>query len=181
MIVTNNDEIASKSRSLRNLCFIPEKRFVHEEIGWNYRMTNLQAALGIGQLERLEKTIKMKINIGEIYNENLSDLNQINLPLKKTNYAENIYWVYGIVLKSETGLVSNEVMKKLRELSIGTRPFFYPMHKQPVFKRMGFFKNGVYPVSEEIYKYGFYLPSGLTLKNEQIKKVCFLLREILNQ
>ena len=73
----------------------------------------------------------------------------------------------------------DEVMKKLRDFSIGTRPFFFPMHKQPVFKRMGLFKKGIYPVSEEMYKYGFYLPSGLTLKNDQIKKVCFLLKEIL--
>jgi perosamine synthetase len=179
MVLTNNDSIAEHLRSLRNLCFTVQKRFVHEELGWNMRMTNVQAAIGVAQLERWDESIARKREIGKLYTELLKDVKGIQLPIEKTNYCDNIYWVYGILLtdKSKT---AEQVMKLLAEKGIGTRPFFYPMHLQPVLKRMGLFENEVYPNAEKMYYYGLYLPSGLALTNEQIHEVVKSLKEILN-
>jgi len=171
MIVTNNEVLAEKCRSLRNLGFLKEKRFIHEELGWNYRFTNLQAAVGLAQLEKLEDHINRKHEIGNLYDELLSDLSKIELPLPHTNYAQNIYWVYGIVIKEEVGMDAEEVMKKLKEKGIGTRPFFWPMHLQPVFNKMGMFLNEKYPVAENLAIKGFYIPSGVGITNEQIEFV----------
>lgn len=164
MVLTDNLELAERSKKLRNLAFEPDKpRFVHYELGWNYRMTNLQAAIGLAQLEQVEEHINRKRLIGKTYNDGLKDVKGIQLPLEKTDYAENIYWVYGILLKKEFGVNAKEMMKKLAELNIGTRPFFYPMHLQPVFVKMNLFKDTECPISEYISKFGFYLPSGLAL------------------
>jgi len=171
MIFTNDLEISNRCKSLRNLCFQSENRFVHKELGWNYRMTNLQAALGLAQLEKLDLTIKKKIKIGEMYDDNLKKVKNLQLPLRKTNFAKNIYWVFGILVHSEIGS-SKEFMEKLRKLKIGTRPFFYPMHCQPIFKEMGIFENKIFPISENLYKQGFYLPSGINLNKEDIIAVC---------
>ncbi|MEO6694991.1 MAG: DegT/DnrJ/EryC1/StrS family aminotransferase [Ignavibacteria bacterium] len=170
MIVTDDEVIAERCRSLRNLCFRQEKRFVHYELGFNFRMTNLQAALGVAQFERLEEFIIKKRNIGRLYNELFKDNPYVHLPLEKTEYAENIYWVYGILLKDNINFEAEEVMNKLGIKNIGTRPFFYPMHQQPVFKNMNLFKNENYPVAEKLSSRGFYIPSGLALTEEQIKK-----------
>ncbi len=169
MIVTNSSSLADRCRSLRNLCFKKEKRFIHDEIGWNYRITNLQAAVGLAQLENLEKHIKKKRWIGSMYNKLLSGLKSIQLPLEHTSYAQNIYWVYGIIVHDEFSVP--KMMKSLGKRGIGTRPFFYPMHKQPVFKKMGLFKNEKYPISEVMANQGFYIPSGIGLEEDEIKKV----------
>ena len=169
MIVTDSEEITERCRSLRNLCFKPEKRFVHDELGFNFRMTNLQAALGVAQLERLDEFIDIKRRNGNIYYEGLKEVPFIELPVKKKKYSENIYWVFGIVLKKESGMNAEQAMKKLADKKIGTRPFFYPMHLQPVFMKMGLFKNEKYPVSEGISENGFYIPSGLALTKKQIE------------
>jgi perosamine synthetase len=177
MVLTNDDQLAEKCRSLRNLCFLAEKRFVHEELGWNMRMTNLQAALGLAQLERWEEHIARKRKMGKLYAQLLSDVKDISIPLAHTPYAENIYWVFGIMLRN--GMTADTVTKKLAEKKIGTRPFFYPMHLQPVLQKRGLFAGETYPVSEKLYKYGFYLPSGLTLTEEQITQVAEALKEIV--
>ena len=168
MIVTDNHEIAERCRSLRNLCFIPGKRFVHEELGFNFRMTNLQAAVGLAQIERLDEFIKKKRHTGKLYNSYLRNNTAFHLPLEKTSYAENIYWVYGLLIKEEIKSDAEKLMKALAEKKIGTRPFFYPMHLQPVFINKGMFKNEKYPVAEKLADKGFYLPSGLALTDEQI-------------
>ena len=178
MVVTDDFKIAEKCKSFRNLCFQPEKRFIHEELGWNYRMTNLQAALGLGQMHDLEKRIEKKKWIGRTYDELIDKELKINKPIKYLDYAENIYWVYGIVLNEELGKAS-KVMNILKNEGIGTRPFFYPIHKQPVFTQKCLFENIKLPNSEKIYEQGFYLPSGLTLNYEKIKKVCKILNRIL--
>jgi perosamine synthetase len=179
MIVTDDEELAEKCRSLRNLCFQPQKRFVHEHLGWNYRMTNLQAALGIAQLERLDAHIEKKRQIGKIYNSLFKSLTNIQLPLVKTEYAENIYWVYGIVLGEDMKVNAESMMKKLAAKGVGTRPFFYPMHLQPVFTKMGMFINEVYPIAENLAEFGFYLPSGLGITEEEQFEVAFRLKEVL--
>ena len=179
MIVTNDEKLAEHCRSLRNLCFLPQKRFLHEDIGWNYRISNIQAAVGLAQLERLDEFISRKRKIGTMYTELLSGVKELQLPIKKTNYAENIYWVFAIVLNDEININAEEIMELLKERRIGTRPFFYPMHKQPVFKKMGLFKNEKYPISERIAKQGFYIPCGLALKDDQIYVVADVLKSII--
>jgi len=178
MILTDDENLAEKCKSLRNLCFQPQRRFIHEELGWNFRMSNIQAALGVAQLERLDEFVSIKRNMGKKYTELLSDIDCIELPLAKTDYAENIYWVYGIVLKESVPFDAEEAMKKLTEKNIGTRPFFWPMHEQPVFHKMGLFNDESHPVAERLARRGFYIPSGLTLTEDQMEQVAAKLREI---
>lgn len=179
MILTNDPIIAERCRSLRNLCFKPEKRFVHDELGFNFRMTNLQAALGLAQLERLEEFVSRKRLMGQQYTALLEGTEGIQLPIAETSYAQNIYWVYGVVLQEQINFNAEEAMKKLASLGVGTRPFFYPMHQQPVFQKMGLFKNEKYPVSENLAERGFYIPSGMAVKPQQIKLVSEKLKEVL--
>jgi len=170
MIMCNNDALAERCRKLRNLAFEPNgRRFIHHELGWNYRMTNMQAAIGLAQLEKLEEHIQKKRRIGKLYNEGLKGLEGFQLPLPQTNYAENIYWVYAMV--AETEQIANKTVQKLNEAKIGTRPFFWCMHEQPVFQKMGLFKNEHYPVAEKIARNGFYIPSGLGLSEGEIQAV----------
>jgi perosamine synthetase len=178
MILTDDDALAETCRSLRNLCFQPHKRFVHERLGWNLRMTNMQAALGLAQLERLDEFVERKRKMGALYTELLKDVAGIQLPLGKTDYAENIYWVYGIVLNESLGMDAEEAMKRLGELSVGTRPFFYPMHHQPILQKMGFFKDENYRMAESMYRQGFYVPSGLAINESIIHRVAKAIKEI---
>lgn len=178
MIVTDDDNLAEKCRSLRNLCFQAQKRFVHEELGWNFRFTNLQAAIGLAQLERLDEFILRKRKMGQLYTELLADVPCLDLPIVKTDYAENIYWVYGVVLRDDVPFDAEIAMKKLREYKIGTRPFFWPMHEQPVFRKMGLFAEESCPVAERIARRGFYLPSGLALTEAQIEQVVKAVKQI---
>ncbi|WP_310446624.1 DegT/DnrJ/EryC1/StrS family aminotransferase [Thiobacillus sp.] len=179
MIVTNDEQLAEDCRSLRNLCFQPHKRFVHERLGWNLRMTNMQAALGVAQLERLDEFVARKRRMGARYTELLSGLRGVQLPLPRTDYAENIYWVYGLVLDESVGLDAEEAMKRLAAKGVGTRPFFYPMHQQPVLRKMGLFESVTLPVAERLYKQGFYIPSGMALTDDQILRVAEAVREVL--
>jgi perosamine synthetase len=180
MIVTDNEDLAERCRSLRNLCFQKgNKRFVHEELGWNFRMTNLQAALGLAQLEKLDEHVKRKRKMGKLYSELLEDVPGIQLPLSDTEYAQNIYWVYGIVLKDGVLLDTQDATEKLAKRGIGTRPFFWPMHEQPVFRKMGLFENENCPVAETLARRGFYIPSGLALTNEQMERVATAVREVV--
>ena len=179
MIVTDNEELAERCRSLRNLCFQPQKRFFHEELGWNFRFTNLQAAVGLGQLEKLDEHVRRKRRMGKLYTELLSEIPELQLPVPITDYAENIYWVYGIVLKDHVLFDAEEAMRRLKEKGVGTRPFFWPMHEQPVFRKMGLFENEKYPVAERIARRGFYVPSGLALKDDEINYVAESLKNIV--
>ena len=99
--------------------------------------------------------------------------------MEKTKYATNIYWVFGLVVKNKKKLNAEEIMGKLRQKGIGTRPFFYPLHKQPVFNKMGLFINESHPVAETLSEFGFYIPSGLNLKKEQIYEVINKIKEVL--
>ncbi|MAG61020.1 aminotransferase DegT [archaeon] len=178
MVVTNNNELAKKCQSLRNLCFQKKQRFVHKELGWNYRMTNLQAALGLAQLEQLDKFVEKKRKMGKFYTDSLKEMKQIQVPLEETSYAKNIYWVFGIVLKNNAKNNAKKIMGQLQELGIGTRPFFYPLHLQPYFKNKFAFYRDSYPVSENMSQMGFYLPSGLNLSSLQIENICNHLKSI---
>jgi perosamine synthetase len=179
MVVTDDPAVAGKCRSLRNLCFKPEQRFVHDELGWNFRMSNLQAALGVAQLERLDEFVSIKRRMGARYTELLIGTPGIQLPLAHTDYADNIYWVYGMVLDDSVPFDAKEAMIRLGKLDIGTRPFFWPMHEQPVFHKMDLFVGESYPVAERIARRGFYIPSGMALSDEQMEQVAKAVKEIL--
>ena len=170
MIVVNNPELAERCKKLRNLAFEPkERRFVHHELGWNYRMTNMQAALGLAQLEKIQQHVNKKRKIGSSYLKGLKGIKGFQLPKEKTNYAENIYWVFPLI--ADTQELAERTTAALNKQGIGTRPFFWCMHEQPVFKEMGLFKNESYPVAERLARNGFYIPSGLGLTGENIKEV----------
>ncbi len=180
MALTSDDALADRCRSLRNLCFGKTRRFVHEELGWNFRMSNLQAAVGVAQLERLRQTIEKKRRIGAWYDELLSDIPVLERLPARTAYAENVHWVYGLVLKDEVPFDAEEAMRRLAKSGIGTRPFFWPMHEQPVLRRMGLFDGVRCPVAERLGRRGFYVPSGVALEREQAELVARGLRQILN-
>jgi perosamine synthetase len=179
MIMTDDDAVADKCRYYRNLCFEPGRRFVHKELGWNYRITNLQAALGLAQLEQLENFIKRKREIGKLYTVLLKDLPGIRQPLVSAPYAENIYWVYGLVVNPDCKTSLDAIVNELSKKEIGTRPFFWCMHEQPVFREKGWYEGEKYPAAEYIARNGFYVPSGLGLKDEEIQLVAGALKEIL--
>lgn len=179
MILTDDEQLAERCRSLRNLCFQPQRRFVHERLGWNLRMSNLQAALGVAQLERLEEFTLRKRRMGDRYGQLLAGLPGVQLPLASTDYADNIYWVYGLVLDEALELDALEAMRRLAEVGIGCRPFFCPMHQQPVLQRLGLFEGERYPVAERLYRQGFYLPSSVALTEAQLQRVSDAVRRLL--
>ncbi|MBC8427147.1 MAG: DegT/DnrJ/EryC1/StrS family aminotransferase [Deltaproteobacteria bacterium] len=179
MVLTDSDYLSDRCRSLRNLCFQTDKRFIHEELGWNFRMSNVQAALGVAQLERLDESVSQKRKIGKQYTELLSGIPNVQLPKPKTSYAENIYWVYGIVMGSRITFDAKHAMEQLTQRGIGTRPFFWPIHEQPGLKKMGLFKGEQHPVSEKIARRGFYVPSGLNLSDDQLEYVARVVKEVV--
>lgn len=180
MLVCNDPDLAERCRGLRNLCFQARKRFVHEELGWNYRMTNLQAALGLAQLERLDLFVTRKRAMGLRYAGCLAGLAGLLLPAARREYADSIYWVFGVVLADDIPFDAEEAMKRLGSVGVGTRPFFWPMHEQPVFRKMGLFSQERYPVAERLARRGFYLPSGLALTEQQMDTVVESLARLMN-
>ncbi len=180
MLLTNNFKLYQKFKDLRNLCFGKKKnRFNHYDIGWNYRYTNIQATLGLSQLKRVNRIIKKKFEIGNYYYRHLKNIKNIIIQPNKLSYCKNIYWVFGIVIKKNSKISIGKVLKKLSAQNIGTRPFFWPMHKQDIFKKKFNFKNLKLPNSEFISKNGFYIPSGLGISLKELKYVKDTLINIL--
>lgn len=175
MLLTNSPEYAEKAQSLRNLCFRPERRFYHTELGHNFRLTNLQAAIGLAQLERIDELVERKRHIGQAYTDGLKDVPGITLPVE-AEWAKNVYWMYGLVLDAQLGCNARDLAQRLKARAVDTRPFFFPMHQQPVLRDMNYFGDESYPVAEALSEYGLYLPSGLTLTDEQIEVVCQAVR-----
>jgi len=174
MVMVDDPDLAERCRKLRNLAFEPKgRRFIHHELGWNYRMTNMQAALGLAQLEKIEDHVLLKRKTGNQYNHGFQGLKGYKLPLATTPYAENIYWVYGLVAETED--LAEKTVEYLNTKGIGTRPFFWCMHEQPVFRNMGLFKNESYPAAERLARNGFYLPSGLGLSSKNISDITDIL------
>jgi perosamine synthetase len=177
MILTNNKDYYEKILSLRNLCFTKEKRFYHTHLGTNARMTNIQAALGVAQLENINVIVKRKREIGEWYNNLLVKNDKYTTLPSKMAYADNIYWVYGILLKDSNNM--EKIVEFLNKNGVGNRPFFYPLHKQPVLKE---FNNNVsLPNSEILSENGFYIPSGLGITDKEIEYVSQKVNQILNE
>ena len=178
MVLTDDPALAERLRSLRNLCFKPQRRFEHEELGTNARLTNLQAALGVAQLERIDEIVARKREIGRRYNHLLADLAGVQLPTERS-WARNVYWMYGLVLDESTGLDAESCAERLHERGIETRPFFLGMHEQPALRRLGLFAGERYPVAERLARQGLYLPSGLALTDDQIERVAAAVREVV--
>lgn len=179
MVVTDDHMLAERCRKLRNLCFIPERRFVHDELGWNYRMTSMQAALGLAQLGRLDDFVIKKRQMGARYNQLMQGIPGVVLPPKSSNQATSIYWVYGLLIADGLPFDATDVTKRLELLGVGTRPFFWPIHEQPVFLNRGWYKGERYPVAEKMARRGFYLPSGLGLTHEQQDVVVKAVRDVM--
>ncbi len=181
--VTNDDALAAKLRLGRNLAFVPETRFIHYELGNNYRMTNVQAAIGLAQVERFEEQVQKRMDMGRIYTELLQPYAQagiIQLPVQK-EYALNSYWVYGVVLNESMGIDARQCMQALAHAGVATRPFFYPLHLQPALKKYTWYQAEELPVSKWLYDYGFYFPSGLTLTEEQMRAVVMIFGQVITQ
>jgi perosamine synthetase len=178
MVLTKDTLQAERLRDLRNLCFRKERRFYHTELGHNYRLTNLQAAIGLAQLERIEESLVHKRWMGAAYTERLKDIPGLQLPVKEP-WATNVYWMYGVVLEDAMGIEAVEFARRLADQGVMTRPFFLGMHEQPVFQRMGLFLDEHYPVTEHIARRGLYLPSGMTLTETQLDQVCEAVKRVL--
>lgn len=178
MVLAKDARMAERARSLRNLCFRPERRFHHTELGHNFRLTNLQAAVGLAQLERIDELVARKRRMGQRYNELLASVPGLALPVEEP-WATNVYWMYGVVLDEATGLDAAEFARRLKARGIETRPFFLGMHEQPALWDRGLFRGERYPVAERIARQGLYLPSGLTLTEAQMATVAEAVREAL--
>ncbi|OGG24489.1 aminotransferase DegT [Candidatus Gottesmanbacteria bacterium RIFCSPLOWO2_01_FULL_43_11b] len=176
MVVTDDEKLATRARMLKDLAHSPKRRFLHEEIAFNYRLTNLQAALGLAQLEEVDKFIEKKLWMADLYNRLLSDIEGISLPPKKP-WARNVYWMYSILIEPSFGISRDELMDKLKKKGIDTRTFFIPLHCQPALRKYHL-GNERFPVSDEISRRGLYLPSGLAITKKQIEMVSYAIHEI---
>lgn len=178
MVLTSDDDLAKRARALRDLCHVPGRRFFHEEAGYNFRFTNVAAALGVAQTERLPETLAKRREMGRLYTQGLSDLPMLQLPVERA-WAKHVYWVYAVQLRPDFPLDAPEVMRRLKAAGVDSRPVFVPLHLQPVFHNMGFLENQSHPHSEEAMRRAFYLPSGTPLTLAQIERVCEIMHQVL--
>jgi perosamine synthetase len=169
MIVTNDNEIAIKARKLKDLAH-SSTRFLHTDIGFNYRMTNIQAAIGLAQLEKIDEYINRRRYNASLYNDLLKGLD-IQLPMEMP-WVKNVYWMYAILLQGKR----NTFMEYLKNKGIDTRTFFIPMHKQPMYK-----DDCKYPVADSISARGLYLPSSTGLKEKEITYICEIIKGYMNE
>jgi perosamine synthetase len=178
MVVTD-DALAERLRSLRNLAFQRDRRFWHTALGHNFRMTNVQAGIGLAQVARIDDHVAQKRRMAALYNQRLGKLTGLRLPVERPGF-KNVYWMYGIVLDDAVPFDAAEFASRLKVRGIDTRPFFVGMHEQPVLRERGLFAGEKYPVTERLARRGLYLPSGLTLTDAQIELVCAAVRESLS-
>lgn len=178
MVITDNKRLADRARLLKDLSHSPGQRFLHMDLAYNYRMTNMQAAIGLAQTEKANKLIDRKRRIAGLYYENLKDIEGLRLPLEE-KWAKSVYWMYSVLVKEDFGLTRDEFKAELLKEGIETRSFFIPMHRQPVIQKMGLIdKKKKYPVSDYISDHGIYLPTGLALKDKDVLFVCEAIRKM---
>jgi perosamine synthetase len=198
MLVTSDPDLADRARRLRNLAHSPQQRFVHDMLGFNYRLTNVQAAIGLGQLERIEESIAKKRWMAETYRDLLSDIPGLTLPTERS-YARSVYWMYAMQVNERSPLTRDALMNRLRQLGVDTRSYFVPIHRQPVFckdesggmkeesRRMKFMplpspfllQPSSFPVAEDLARRGFYIPSGLAITEAQMSEVSDALHRLM--
>jgi perosamine synthetase len=179
MVVTDNDELAERCRYFRDQCYPrtkDSKSFSHEDIGFNYRMSNIHAAIGLAQTEKAEEYVKRRIKNHGVYLENLKGIKGLQMQPEKKGY-KNSYWMNGILIdEKKFGISARKLSQRLNEKGIGTRPFFKGLSDQPAMKKYGSDCEGNYPISDWLFENGFYLPSGSGLKESEIKYVCDTIR-----
>ncbi|MFH1244041.1 MAG: DegT/DnrJ/EryC1/StrS family aminotransferase [bacterium] len=167
MVTTNNDHLASLARRYRDLCHSPKKRFIHDDLGYNYRATSLQAALGLGSLHAISDSLRQKQHMAELYKQGLSGIPGLTLPTTR-DWATNVYWMYAILVDPKKfGMNKDQLRIELLKHGVDTRDFFYAPSDQPILHSKKHF-----PVTEKIAAHGLYLPSGLALTDAQIQSVC---------
>jgi perosamine synthetase len=171
MVLCDSAALAERCRSLRNLGFEPARRFWHRELGWNYRMTALQAALGLPQVDRLDDLVRRKRALGEAYHRAFEKLPGVTMAPADTPYAMNVFWVFGLVVAPDAPFTRDEIVAALGEQGIGTRTFFYGLHEQPALLDAGLVAPVSLPVTEALGRRGFYLPSGLGLSDQDQARV----------
>jgi perosamine synthetase len=176
MLLVDDDALAERARRLRNLGFQPSRRFLHTELGFNFRLTNLQAALGLAQVARMDEIVARKRRMGQAYTERLSEVAGLELQVQQP-WAKSVYWMFGVVLREATALSAEELARRLEARGVQTRPFFLGMHEQPVLRDRGLFARETYPVADRLARQGLYLPSGLGLDEAHIDRVCQAVRE----
>lgn len=167
MLITNNKALAERARSVKSLAFGSDNKFMHKELGYNYRMSNIQAAIGCAQLSKIKYIIKRKREIAELYKYYLNDVQELLLPIEKKNY-KNVYWMFHIILNEGCSLTAKKVMEKLLEDGIETRPGFIPFNMQEIFIKAGLTKEADCPIANYVASNSFYLPSGPELTEEEI-------------
>lgn len=178
MVLCKQPEHAERARSYRNLCFDTKRQFIHQEAAYNYRMSNLQAAVGMAQLELIDQTVATKRKNGEAYRDRLSQVQGLTFhPVP--SYSYTVYWMYCILLDPKTGWDAIKFCEALNARGIGTRYFFWGMHRQPAFNNMGLFNGEEYPHTDFATKQGLYLPSGLTLTIQNIDEICNAVKDII--
>jgi perosamine synthetase len=181
MLVTNNSKAAEEARLFKDLYFDRERRYVHEKVGFNFRMTNMQAAIGVAQLSRINELVDKRRRTAITYNSKLKGINGITLP-PEADWAKNVYWMYTIMIEDDFGVDRDRFKQELMKRGIDTRYTFTPMHNQPSFKANGIpGSDDGFPVSNELSSKGLYLPSGPNLNDDQIRRVCEAILEISKQ
>jgi perosamine synthetase len=174
MVITNNKIFANKMRILRKAGISMKRRYYYPQLGFNYNMTNIQAAIGLAQLKKIDLIIKKKREISTLYNKYLETLvPRIILP-PKARWAESVFWMYSILVPTKDGITRNILMSRLKEVGIETRPFFFPLHK---YKRYGV--SNKLPVVEYLANTGINLPSSPNLDEEKIKFISSNIIDIL--
>jgi perosamine synthetase len=169
MVTTNDPALAALGRRLRDHAFSDERHFWHGYLGYNYRLTSLQAAVGLAQTERLEELVAVRRRNAARYAEGLRRLPGLTLPVERP-WARNVYWMYGVLVEDGFGVSRDELRRRLARRGIETRTFFIPIHLQPIYYEM--FRGQRFPVAEELCRRGLYLPSGATLTEAEIAYVC---------
>jgi perosamine synthetase len=168
MLVTDDPELAARARSLRDLAHEPDRRFRHEQLGFNFRLSGLQAALGVAQLERVDDVLASKRAIAKFYEQRLGERPELQLSGEEP-WAQRAFWMYGIVARSATP--NDLVAQRLAELGVESRPFFLGLHEQPALAGRFRLGAGPLPVTERLSRYGFYLPSGPVLTEAELETV----------
>jgi perosamine synthetase len=178
MVLTDDDEIARRLRSLRNLGFRSDRRFYHTELGHQYRFTNVQAALGVTQITRVAELLARKQWLGAAYSDHLQDHPALEVQAVKP-WARPSHWMYGIVLRESAPFDAHELSTRLAIRGIETRPFFLGMHEQPALHERGLFEGERHPVAERLARRGLYLPSGVGLTDIQLERVVDAVKSVL--
>ncbi len=175
MITTNDESFFERAKSLRDHAMSKERRYWHTEVGFNYRMSNIQAALGLAQLERIEELIEKKRQIFNWYKEFLSDINGITLNPEK-EWAKSVFWMVCIIIGDEISISRDEIMQQLKIKGIDTRPFFYPISEMPMYKNEGIYNN---TITKKLSEKGINLPSGVNLTKEDVEWITENLKKII--